>query len=95
MCFLPAYRALSALSRLGLHLQLLTNTHQLVLYLLASSETFWKLTECLAAGKGEMNCLGENERIQGLELVETVEKESQRRSSHRLAACSSSSIIVL
>jgi hypothetical protein len=42
-----------------------------------------------------MNCLGENERIQGLELVETVEKESQRRSSHRLAACSSSSIIFL
>jgi hypothetical protein len=42
-----------------------------------------------------MNCLGENKRIQGLELVETVEKESQRRSSHRLAACSSSSIIFL
>jgi hypothetical protein len=87
MCFLPAYRALSALSRLRLHLQLLDNKHQLVLYLLASSETFWKLTECLAAGKGEMNCLGENERIQGLELVETVEKKSQPTSLFASTRC--------
>jgi hypothetical protein len=52
MCFLPAYRDLSALSRLKLHLQLLNNRQQLVLYLLASLETFWKLTECLAVRKG-------------------------------------------
>jgi hypothetical protein len=38
-------------SRVRLHLQLLNNEHQLVLYLPATPETFWKLTKCLAAGK--------------------------------------------
>jgi hypothetical protein len=77
---------------LRLDLQLLTNPYQLVLHFLARPKTFWKDTECLAAGKGEMICLTEGERSQGpFSGMPGLKARCQRRSSHYLAA----SILIL